>query len=221
MQTMNKGMSLTDTVLCTDCLYLSTPLLFATPCHVNRRRNLVTGYTKYNTYTPITQLNQLNYDTWCSLETSIKLTRVTRGFEPRYRGSARAGQTTEPSAGRKPAARAKRQDMNVSNHCRRMISVLQRHRRGAGAGAAERSAAAGAGRHARKTAKAPVLMVEAWARTPSIGRTGMLRPVCGVARSAPADAACLGSGSATRTLVHACIGRLSVVAGTARARWLR
>jgi len=92
----------------------------------NRRRNLVTGYTKYNTYTPITQLNQLNYDARCSLETSIKLTRVTRGFEPRYRGSARAGQTTEPSAGRKPAARAKRQDMNVSNHCRRMISVLQR-----------------------------------------------------------------------------------------------
>eukprot|EP01047_Picozoa_sp_COSAG01_P107481 COSAG01_NODE_36497_length_517_cov_0.308612_1_plen_117_part_10 len=47
----------------------------------------------------------------------------------------------------------------------------------------------------------------------------MCRPVCGVARSAPADAACLGSGSATKTLVHACIGRLSVVAGTARARW--
>ena len=109
----------------------------------NRRRNLVTGYTKYNTYTPITQLNQLNYDARCSLETSIKLTRVTRGFEPRYRGSARAGQTTEPSAGRKPAARAKRQDMNVSNHCRRIISVLQRHR-GAGASAAERSGAAGA-----------------------------------------------------------------------------
>ena len=69
---------------------------------VNRRRNLVTGYTKYNTYTPITQLNQLNYDARCSLETSIKLTRVTRGFEPRYRGSARAGQTTEPSAGSFP-----------------------------------------------------------------------------------------------------------------------
>ena len=100
---------------------------------VNRRRNLVTGYTKYNTSTPITQLNQLNYDTWCSLETSIKLTRVTRGLEPRPRGSARAGQTTEPSAGTKPAARAKRQDLNVSNHCRRMISVLQRHR-GDGAG---------------------------------------------------------------------------------------
>ena len=111
---------------------------------VNRRRNLVTGYTKYNTYTPITQLNQLNYDARCSLETSIKLTRVTRGFEPRYRGSARAGQTTEPSAGRKPAARAKRQDMNVSNHCRRMIWSVrwQRHRGAAG----ERSGAAGGGR---------------------------------------------------------------------------
>ena len=47
----------------------------------------------------------------------------------------------------------------------------------------------------------------------------MRRPVCGVARSAPADAACLGSGSATRTLVHPCIGRLSVVAETASARW--
>ena len=46
----------------------------------------------------------------------MKLTRVTRGLEPRPRGSARAGQPTEPSAGRKPAARAKRQDMNVSNH---------------------------------------------------------------------------------------------------------
>jgi hypothetical protein len=61
----------------------------------------------------------------------MKLTRVTRGLEPRPRGSARAGQTTEPSAGRKPAARAKRQDMNVSNHSRRML-LRQRHR-GAGA----------------------------------------------------------------------------------------
>ena len=54
-----------------------------------------------------------------------------RGLEPRPRGSARAGQTTEPSAGRKPAARAKRQDINVSNHRRRMI----RGGRGTGAGA--------------------------------------------------------------------------------------
>ena len=77
------------------------------------------------------------------------------------------------------------------------------------------------GRHARKTAKAPVLMAEAWARTPSIARTGMPIPVCEAARSAAADSPCLGSGSATKTLAHACIGRLSVVAGTARARWLR
>ena len=49
----------------------------------------------------------------------------------------------------------------------------------------------------------------------------MLRSVCEAARSAAADYACLGSGSATRTLVHACVGRLPVVAGTASARWLR
>ena len=79
---------------------------------------------------------------------------------------------------------------------------------------------AGVGTH-EKTAKAPVLMAEAWTRTPSIGRTGMLTPVCEAARLAPADAACLGSGSAARTLVHPCIGRLSVAGGTARARWLR
>ena len=36
----------------------------------------------------------------------------------------------------------------------------------------------------------------------------MRRPVWGVARSAPADAACLGSGSATSTLVHPCITSL-------------
>ena len=77
------------------------------------------------------------------------------------------------------------------------------------------------GLHARKTAKAPELMAEAWVRAPSIGRTGMPRPVCGAVRSATADSPRLGSGSATKTPVHACIGRLSVVAGTARARWLR
>ena len=49
----------------------------------------------------------------------------------------------------------------------------------------------------------------------------MPRPVCEAARSAAADSPCLGGGSATKTLVHPCIGRLSVVAGTARARWLR
>ena len=45
-------------------------------------------------------------------------------------------------------------------------------------GRRERSGAAGGGRHARKTAKAPMLMVEARVRTPSIGRTGMTGPVC-------------------------------------------
>ena len=47
----------------------------------------------------------------------------------------------------------------------------------------------------------------------------MPRPVCEAARSAAADSPCLGSGSATKTLARACIGRLCVVAGTARARW--
>ena len=60
------------------------------------------------------------------------------------------------------------------------------------------AAAAGGRRHARKTAKAPVLMAEAWARTPSIARTGMPRPVCEAARSAAADSPYLGSGSATK-----------------------
>ena len=84
----------------------------------------------------------------------------------------------------------------------------------------ERSGGAGGRRHARKTAKAPALMAEAWVRTPSITRTGMPRPVCEAARSAAADSPCLGSGSATKTLAHACIGRLYVVAGAARARWM-
>ena len=75
--------------------------------------------------------------------------------------------------------------------------------------------------NARKRAKVPVLMAEAWTRTPSIGRTGLLRPLCEVARSDRADSSCLGSGSAAKTLIPACIGRLSVAAGTARARWLR
>ena len=89
--------------------------------------------------------------------------------------------------------------MNVS-YCKQMIWSVrwqrQPQRRASDPRPARRRRQ---GRHARETAKAPVLMVEAWARTPSIGRTGMLRPVCEVARSAPADAACLGSGSATRT----------------------
>ena len=53
----------------------------------------------------------------------------------------------------------------------------------------------------------------------------MPRPVCDVARSAPADAACLGSGSATRTLftrasdpMHAWLG-LPTLAGCGSLPW--
>ena len=98
-------------------------------------------------------------------------------------------------------------------YCRQMTGGTRGNR------VAERSGAGGGRRHARKTAKAPVLMAEAWVRTPSIGRTGMPRPVCEATKAAAADSACLGSGSATKALAHACIGRLSVVAGTAHARW--
>ena len=66
-----------------------------------------------------------------------------------------------------------------------------------------------------------MLVVGAWVRAPSIGRSKPLGAVCVAARSAAAYAACLGSGSAAKTLVHACIGRLSEPAGTGRARWLR
>ena len=90
-----------------------------------------------------------------------------------------------------------------------------------GAAGAERSGAAGARLHARKTVKAPALVAEAWVGAPSIGRTTMLRPVCEAPRSAAADSPCLGSASAAKTPVHPCIGRLSVVAGAAGARWLR
>eukprot|EP01043_Picozoa_sp_COSAG02_P037495 COSAG02_NODE_2819_length_7966_cov_42.870726_2_plen_208_part_00 len=62
-------------------------------------------------------------------------------------------------------------------------------------------------------------MAEAWVRTHSIGRTGPHRPTCEAATSAMAYAACLGCGNAVRTVVRVCIGRLSVVAGAARARW--
>ena len=72
--------------------------------------------------------------------------------------------------------------------------------------------------NARKTARDPVLMAEAWVRTHSIGRTGPHRPACEATTSATADAACLGCGNAARTVVRVCIGCLSVVAGTARAR---
>ena len=83
-------------------------------------------------------------------------------------------------------------------------------------------AAGGAGLgvlNARKTATAPAVMTEAWVRTHSIGRTGARRPACEAATAATADAACLGCGNDARTVVRVCIGRLSVVAGTARARW--
>ena len=63
-------------------------------------------------------------------------------------------------------------------------------------------------------------MAEAWARTPSIGRSEPPGAVCLAARSAAAYAACLGSGSARKTLVRACIGRLSEPAGTGCARGL-
>jgi hypothetical protein len=49
----------------------------------------------------------------------------------------------------------------------------------------------------------------------------MFRSVCEAARSATDESPCLGSGSAAKTLFHACVGRLSVPAGTVRARWLR
>ncbi len=75
--------------------------------------------------------------------------------------------------------------------------------------------------NARKTATAPVLMTAGWVRAPSMGRTGATRALCEAARSAAADSLCLGSGSTAKTLVRPCIRRLSVVAGTARARCLR
>ena len=81
-------------------------------------------------------------------QSSIQLTQSRRrGGSNTDRGdrrarvsSARAGQTTEPSAGRKPATPAKRQDMNASNHCRQ-IGCDQRPAEAtvAAGGAAERS----------------------------------------------------------------------------------
>jgi hypothetical protein len=62
-------------------------------------------------------------------------------------------------------------------------------------------------------------MAEPWVRTPSIGRTAPFRTLCQATTSATPDAACLSCGSATRTVVRPCIVRLSLVAGTARARW--
>eukprot|EP01044_Picomonas_judraskeda_P001078 COSAG03_NODE_57_length_15795_cov_83.762784_15_plen_209_part_00 len=100
---------------------------------VNRRRNLVTGYTKYNTYTRITQLNQLNYDTRCSLSRNFdEVDSSDAGARTLASRLSAGGQTTEPSAGGKPAVRAKKQYMNVSNHWRPMIRPVAeapRHRR--------------------------------------------------------------------------------------------
>ena len=62
-------------------------------------------------------------------------------------------------------------------------------------------------------------MAGAWVRAPSIGRMAPFRALCEAATSAAADVACLGCGSAARIVVRLCIGRLSVVAGTARAHW--
>ncbi len=61
-------------------------------------------------------------------------------------------------------------------------------------------------------------MAETWVRTPSIRRKGPFRALCEAATSVTADAACLGYGSATRTVFCPCVVRLSVVTGTARAR---
>ena len=133
---------------------------------------------------------------------------------------ARVKPLSQAPAGSRPRGRKTIHECQPS-YCSRMIwsgrwPVAERR----GNRGAERSGAAGGRRHARKTAKAPVLMAEAWSRTPSIGRTGMLRPVCEAARSAAAGSPCLGSGKATKILVQPCIGGLSVAAGTARARWV-
>jgi hypothetical protein len=74
--------------------------------------------------------------------------------------------------------------------------------------------------NAGKTATTPVLMSGAWVRASSIGRTGAPEALCEAAASAAADTACLGCGSATKTQVRPCFGRLSMVAGTGCARWL-
>ena len=114
-------------------------------------------------------------------------------------------QPTEPSAGRKPASRTKEHYLNAGIHSTNnpiritQEALLRQPRR------RERSGDAGERLHARKTAKAPVLMADAWARTPSIARTGMHRPVCEAPRSAAADSPCLGGGSAAKTLVRPCI----------------
>ena len=72
----------------------------------------------------------------------------------------------------------------------------------------------------RKTGRAPMLMVGAWVRAPSIRRSEPPGAVCLAARSAAACAPCLGSGSDAKSLARACIGRPLEPAGTGRPRWL-
>ena len=72
----------------------------------------------------------------------------------------------------------------------------------------------------RKTSRAPMLMVGAWVRAPSIRRSEPPGAVCLAARSAAACAPCLGSGSDAKSLARACIGRPLEPAGTGRPRWL-
>eukprot|EP01043_Picozoa_sp_COSAG02_P039140 COSAG02_NODE_3069_length_7427_cov_7.977211_3_plen_154_part_00 len=73
-----------------------------------------------------------------------------------------------------------------------------------------------------QTATAPVMMPGTYFRAPSIERTEACRALCEAARPAAADAPCLGGGGDAETLVdRPCVGRLSMVAGTARACCLR
>jgi hypothetical protein len=131
--------------------------------------------------------------------------------------------TREPSAGRKPATRAK--DFCLYNKHGIYLehaNGLDSHSGAPVQGRRPEQPAGGAGLgvlDARKTARAPVLMAETWVRTPSIRRTGPFRTPCEAATSATADAACLGCGSATRTVVRPCVVRLSLVTGNAHARW--
>ena len=72
-----------------------------------------------------------------------------------------------------------------------------------------------------KTATAPAMMPGTYVRAPSIERTEARRALCEAARPAAADAPWLGGGGDAETLVRPCVGRLSMVAGTARACCLR
>ena len=74
--------------------------------------------------------------------------------------------------------------------------------------------------NAGKTAKAPVLMAEAWIRTPSIEKIGMSRPNHEAGRSPAADSPCLGSGNTTKNWSTACIEHLSAAVETGHARCL-